>query len=146
MKLQKDLREFIGLLNSTKIKYLLVGGHAVAHHGFPRFTGDIDFFIGRTKENLELLQSVLRNFGFPSLAQGLLESSPGTLIQLGRPPNRIDLLTAVDGVGFDEAWSTKEFAMLDGLEVPLISKELLIQNKKSTGRPKDLEDVRQLGG
>ncbi|MDB6038402.1 MAG: hypothetical protein JWM99_2243 [Verrucomicrobiales bacterium] len=145
MKLQKDLREFIGLLNSTKIKYLLVGGHAVAHHGFPRFTGDIDFFIEATRENLELMQAVLRDFGFPSLGQSLLESSPGTLIQLGRPPNRIDLLTAIDGVGFDEAWITKEAAMLDGLEVPLISKKLLIRNKKSTGRPKDLEDVRQLG-
>jgi hypothetical protein len=145
MKLQKDLREFIGLLNSTKIKYLLVGGHAVAHHGFPRFTGDIDFFIGGTRENLELVQVVLRDFGFPSLGQGLLESSPGTLIQLGRPPNRIDLLTAIDGVNFDEAWATKEVALLDDLEVPLISKTLLILNKKATGRPKDFEDVRQLG-
>jgi hypothetical protein len=145
MKLQKDLREFIGLLNSTKIKYLLVGGHAVAHHGFPRFTGDIDFFIEGTRENLELVQVVLRDFGFPSLGQGLLESSPGTLIQLGRPPNRIDLLTTIDGVNFDEAWATKEVALLDDLEVPLISKTLLIRNKKATGRPKDLEDVRQLG-
>ena len=145
MKLQKDLREFIVLLNSTKIKYLLVGGHAVAYHGFPRFTGDIDFFIDLSASNLSALVKVLANFGFPALARQVSpEISPGTFFQLGRPPNRIDLLTAIDGVSFDEAWRSRESAVLDGLEMWVISKQLLIENKRATGRPKDLEDLRQL--
>jgi hypothetical protein len=145
MKLQKDLREFIELLNSTKIKYVLVGGHAVAYHGFPRFTADIDFFIDISPANLSALAKVLADFGFPALAHEVAPSlSPGVFFQLGRPPNRIDLLTAIDGVTFDQAWNTRESAVIDGLPVPMLSKKLLVQNKRASGRPKDLEDVRQL--
>lgn len=146
MKLQKDLREFIGLLNSTRTKYLLVGGHAVAHHGFPRFTGDIDFFVGCSVENLASLGKVLSDFGFSSLGVEIPSAKAGMVFQLGRPPNRIDLLTSIDGVAFDEAWNSREAATIDGLEVYLISKRHLIQNKRASGRPKDLEDVRQLEG
>jgi hypothetical protein len=145
MKLQKDLREFIELLNSTRIKYVLVGGHAVAYHGFPRFTGDIDFFIDISPSNLAVLAKVLADFGFPALADEITPPlSPGVFFQLGRSPNRIDLLTAIDGVDFDEAWSAREVAEIDGLPVPMLSKKLLIHNKRASGRPKDLEDVRQL--
>lgn len=145
MKLQTDLREFIELLNSTKIKYVLVGGHAVAYHGFPRFTADIDFFIDRSPTNLAALGKVLTDFGFPALAGELSPSvEPGTFFQLGRPPNRIDLLTAIDGVTFEEAWQTREIAVIDGLSVPILSKDRLLQNKRASSRPKDLEDVRQL--
>lgn len=145
MKLQKDLREFIELLNSTKIRYVLVGGHAVAYHGFPRFTGDIDFFIDASFSNLSALATVLTEFGFPALADEMTPSlSPGVFFQLGRSPNRIDLLTAIDGVAFDEAWNTHEMVLIDGLSVPMLSKALLIKNKLASGRPKDLEDVRQL--
>ena len=145
MKLQKDLREFIELLNCTKIRYVLVGGHAVAYHGFPRFTGDIDFFIDTSPSNLAALARLLTEFGFPALATEITSSlSPGTFFQLGRSPNRIDLLTAIDGVAFDEAWSSHVSSVIDGLSVPMLSKELLIKNKRASGRPKDLEDVRQL--
>lgn len=142
MKLQKDLREFIELLNSTNVRYVLVGGHAVAYHGFPRFTG---FFIDLTPDNLASIREALSSFGFKSLANELGASlSPGAVFQLGRPPNRIDLLTSIDGVTFEEAWKTRENSVIDGLEVPVLSKKLLIQNKKASGRPKDLEDIRQL--
>jgi Nucleotidyltransferase of unknown function (DUF6036) len=145
MKLQKDLREFIELLNSTKTRYVLVGGHAVAYHGFPRFTGDIDFFIDTSPPNVSALAKVLADFGFPALANEITPSlSPGVFFQIGRFPNRIDLLTAIDGVTFDDAWNTRHSAIIDGLPVPMLSKKLLIQNKRASGRPKDLEDVRQL--
>ena len=147
MRLQKDLREFIELLNSTKVRYLLVGGHAVAYHGFPRFTGDIDFFIDCSTSNLPLVAKVLVDFGFASLAGQLSPASAaGMVFQLGRPPNRIDLVTAIDDVSFEEAWESRELAAFDGLPVNVLSKPLLIRNKRASGRPKDLEDVRQLEG
>src|SRR4051812_36368317 len=114
MKLSKDLREFIVLLNSTGVKYLLVGGHAVAFHGYPRFTGDMDLFVERSEANAALLEQALMTFGFSGLgikAADFLE--PGIVIQLGRPPNRIDLLTSIDAVTFDQAWAGKEVAKLD---------------------------------
>jgi hypothetical protein len=144
-RLQKDLREFIELLNSTKVKYVLVGGHAVAYHGFPRFTGDIDFYIESSASNLALVAKVLTDFGFASLAaQVSPASAAGMIFQLGRPPHRIDLVTAIDGVSFEEAWENREPALLDGLPVSILSKSLLIRNKRASGRPKDLEDARQL--
>jgi len=124
---------------------VLVGGHAVAYHGFPRFTGDMDFFIDASSSNLSALAKLLTQFGFPALASEITPSlSPGVFFQLGRSPNRIDLLTAIDGVAFDEAWNTHENAVIDGLSVPMLSRELLLKNKRASGRPKDLEDVRQL--
>ncbi|HTA29046.1 MAG TPA: DUF6036 family nucleotidyltransferase [Candidatus Cybelea sp.] len=145
MKLSKDLREFVALLNSRKIKYLLVGGHAVAYHGFPRFTGDIDFFIDRSPENAALVAWVVSDFGFGHL--GLKEADfreAETIVQLGRAPNRIDILTSVTGVEFAEAWETRVETNLDGLPVWVISKDLLLRNKLATGRPQDLADAKRL--
>src|SRR4051812_8691639 len=113
MKLQKDLREFIELLSARKIRYLLVGGYAVAYHGFPRFTADIDFFIEHSAENIGAIQNVLKEFGFGSLAEEISHPiSPGTIVQLGRAPNRIDLLISVSGVDFEEAWKAREKAFI----------------------------------
>ena len=145
MKLPKDLREFIALLNSKNVEYLLVGGHAVAYHGYPRFTGDCDFFIARTPGNAAAIIEVLDAFGFSALgmkSEDFLE--PNQVIQLGRPPGRIDLLTSLDGVEFDEAWQTRLTADLDGLPVSVISKDLLIRNKKSVNRPQDRADLEEL--
>lgn len=146
MKLQKDLREFIELLNSMDVKYVMVGGHAVAYHGFPRFTADIDFFIDCGRTNTRKLAELVTQFGFRSLADDLSSAQPGMVFQLGRPPHRIDLLTSIDGVTFEEAWQSRIFAAVDGLQVPMLSKELLLRNKRSSGRSKDLEDVDQLEG
>jgi hypothetical protein len=146
MKLSKDSREFVELLNSTKVKYLLVGGHAVGYHGHPRFTGDIDFFVERSVENAEKLEKVFAEFGFASLgfkAKDFLEH--GIVIQLGRPPNRIDILTSIDAVEFADAWRTKVKAVLEGLPVFVISKELLIRNKQATDRTQDRADIEKIG-
>ena len=147
MKLSKDLREFVALLNSTRVNYLLVGGHAVAFHGYPRFTGDIDFFVEISPENAARLDQVLRECGFGGIGirrEDFLQ--PGTVVQLGRPPNRIDLLTSIDGVTFSEAWLNRIPAELDGLPVNVLGKADLLRNKQACGRPQDLADAAQLAG
>ena len=114
-KLQSDLKEFIALLNSRKAEYIVVGGHAVAFHGYPRFTGDIDFFLRATPDNAERVLSVLKDFGFGDLQIGISDlTTPNRVIQLGRPPNRIDLLTSISGVEFDDAWPSRVSTDLDG--------------------------------
>jgi hypothetical protein len=145
MKLSKDLREFVALLNSTRVNYLLVGGHAVAFHGYPRFTGDIDFFVEVSEENAARLERVLQDFGFGDIGvsrQDFLQR--GTVVQLGRPPHRIDLLTSIDGVRFDEAWTNRVPAELDGLPVNVLGKMDLMRNKQASGRAQDLADVERL--
>lgn len=145
MNLSKDLSEFIGLLHSTGVKYLIVGGHAVAFHGHPRFTGDIDFFIERTEANAARLERVLEDFGFGGLgltAADFLE--PSVVVQLGRPPRRIDLLTSIDGVDFESAWPHRVVSEMGGLPVHFIGKEDLLRNKRATGRAQDLADLQKL--
>ncbi len=144
-KLQSDLREFIALLNSHKVEYLVVGGHAVAFHGHPRFTGDIDFFLRPTRENADRVVEVLRKFGFGNLQlkpDDLL--TPERIVQLGRPPDRIDLLTSISGVAFDDAWSTRAAGELDGQPVCFLGWDALIRNKKASDREKDRSDLKKL--
>ena len=142
MKLAKDLREFIELLNSHGVEYLVVGGHAVAYHGYPRYTGDIDLFIRATAENAVLVLRVLNAFGFgdAGIEQEDLTAS-GRIIQLGTPPQRIDLVTEISGVSFEQAWTGRLEALLDGLPVYIIGRRELLQNKRAAGRAKDLADV-----
>jgi predicted nucleotidyltransferase len=145
MKLHKDLREFIELLNSHKADYVIVGGHAVAYHGYPRYTGDVDFFIRPTEENAQLIIDSMHEFGFTDLdlkAKDLTE--PNKILQLGRPPNRIDLLTSISGCNFDEVWGNRIESMLDDIPVNFIGKQNLITNKRSSGRSKDLLDVEKI--
>lgn len=145
MALNKDLREFIALLNSTGVRFVIVGGHAVAFHGYPRFTGDIDFFVERSPDNACRLEQVLRDFGFGGLglaAQDFLE--PEAVVQLGRPPNRIDILTSIDGVSFDRAWQGRVPAELDALPVCFIGREDLVANKRASARPQDVADISML--
>ncbi|MCK6551282.1 hypothetical protein L6R52_35935 [Myxococcota bacterium] len=146
MKLSKDLRAFIESLNSNAVEYLVVGGYAVAYHGIPRFTGDIDFLIRPTKENIDRLVHALAQFGFGGLgirAEDFLVD--GRIIQLGRPPHRIDLLTSISGVDVERAWSGAVDGRLDGLPVRVIGRRELIENKRATGRAKDLADLEGLG-
>lgn len=145
MKIQKDLREFIVLMNSHAVEYVIVGGHAVAYHGYPRFTGDMDFFVRASAENAGKLVAVLRDFGFSSasdLRPTLVEN--GKVVQLGRPPNRLDLLTGISGLGFDEALAGSVQTEMDGVPVRMIGFDELVKNKTASGRPKDLADVQQL--
>jgi len=144
-KLQADLREFIELLNSHCVEYLIVGGHAVAFHGHPRFTGDIDFFVRMTSLNAQRLLAVLNDFGFGGLGiteRDLLE--PKRILQLGQPPNRIDILTSISGVDFDSAWESRVKSSMDDQPVIMIGWNELLRNKKAAGRQKDLADVEKL--
>jgi len=144
-KLQTDLREFIGLLNSHNVDYVVVGGHAVAFHGHPRFTGDIDFLIRTTPENVSRVLAVLSAFGFGNLGigeQDLLER--GRVVQLGQPPNRIDVLTSISGVDFDSAWEQRVQTLMDDQPVALLGWDELIRNKRAAGRQKDLADLEKL--
>jgi predicted nucleotidyltransferase len=144
-KLQTDLREFIELLNSHRVDYLVVGGHAVAFHGHPRFTGDIDLFVRATSENAHRIMDVLQAFGFGGI--GVVTEdflAPDHVVQLGRPPARIDLLTSIAGVDFDAAWDSRVPAPLDGQPVNFLGWEDLIRNKKAADRDKDRADVKKL--
>lgn len=145
MPLNKDLREFVELLNSKCVEYLVVGAFAVAFHGYPRYTGDLDLLIRPTAENAGRVIEALWQFGFGSLGIELADlSSPGMVVQLGVQPNRIDLLTALSGVSFEEAWATRQDAILDGVPTQFIGFSALIQNKENTGRAKDLGDAEEL--
>lgn len=145
MKLQQDLREFIELLNSHGVEYLVVGGHAVAYHGYPRYTGDIDFLVRPTPDNAQRLVEVLESFGFEAADE--LESTftePETVVQLGRPPQRIDLLTSISGVDFDTVWRQAVPGQLDGIPVRFPDLDSLLNNKRASGRAKDIADVEEL--
>ncbi len=145
MKLSNDLREFVELLNTHNVDFLVVGGYAVAFHGYPRYTGDIDILVRSTLEQSQWLVNALNEFGFGSL--GFTEDTfmvPNQIVQLGRPPNRIDLLTSISGVEFEEAWASRVVQDLDGVPVSFLAKELLVKNKIATGRTKDLADVEKL--
>ena len=144
-KLQADLREFIILLYSHNVEYVVVGGHAVAFHGHPRFTGDIDFLIRTTPENVSRVLAVLDAFGFGNL--GIVERDlldRGRILQLGQPPNRIDVLTSISGVDFDSAWEQRVQTLMDDQPVALLGWNELIQNKRAAGRQKDLADLEKL--
>jgi len=146
VRLQKDLKEFIESLNSQSVDYVIVGGFALAFHGFPRYTGDIDIFVRSSPENAARLEIAISKFGFAS--SGLSASdflSGNQVIQLGRPPNRIDLLTSITGVDFEEAWAQRVAAELDGIPIWFIGRESFIKNKQATGRTQDKADLEALG-
>ena len=145
MVLNQNFREFVGLLNEHEVRYLIVGGHAVAAHGHPRYTDDLDVWVECTPENARLLIQVLDDFGFSSL--GLAEndfSEPDNVIQLGYPPQRIDLLTGLSGVSFKECYPARERFQHNGLTLAIIGLECLRKNKKAVGRHQDLGDLENL--
>ncbi|HXL82206.1 MAG TPA: hypothetical protein VN951_15135 [Pyrinomonadaceae bacterium] len=141
-KLDPDLREFIELLNAREVRYVIVGAIALGYHGRPRYTGDIDFFVEASERNAALLTEVLDQFGFANV--GIDEedfTALGQVVQLGVEPHRMDLMTSISGVAFEEAWDSREYGDLDGIQVPFISKELLKRNKRAVGRTQDLADL-----
>jgi predicted nucleotidyltransferase len=142
MRLSNDLREFLESLNSRGIDYVIVGAHSLAFHGRPRYTGDLDILVRATSENAAKLVDLLNQFGFGDA--DFKESDftePERLIQLGRAPNRIDLLTSITGVTSDEALTSKVPAELDGVPVFILGKDALIRNKRAVGRPQDIADL-----
>jgi hypothetical protein len=145
MSLNAGLREFIELLNSRDVEYIIGGAHSLAFHARPRYTGDLDILIRPSSENAAKLVSLLRDFGFGK--GDFIEADftvPDQMIQLGRAPNRVDLLTSISGVDIEDAFRTKISTEMEGLPVFVLSKELLIQNKRAVGRPQDVADLEML--
>ncbi len=145
IRLPKDFKEFLQLLRLKGIEYLVVGGYAVAFHGYPRATGDMDIWIAISKNNASKIVEALKEFGFnvPELQEELfLEKEKN--IRMGNPPLRIEILTSIDGVEFSECYEHKQAAIIDDVEVNFISLGDLKKNKKASGRYRDLGDLEYL--
>ncbi len=145
--LNKDYREMLQYLSDEGVKFLLVGAYALAAHGFPRATRDIDFFVWANPENAASLFRALDRFGAPLEEVSAADfAAEGTIFQIGVGPRRIDILTRIDGVTFADAYARRSTIRLEGIDVPVISREDLIANKRASGRTQDLADVERLTG
>jgi len=146
MILSDDFEDFLKLLTQYNVQYLVVGGYAMAFHGKPRFTGDLDVWINISEDNSLKMVSVINDFGFAALGFTHEDfSKPNLINQIGYPPLRIDILTSIDGVEFEEAYSEKlEIQLDEGTSVYYIGLDELIKNKKSSGRKIDIADVSDL--
>jgi hypothetical protein len=146
MEIPNDFRELLELFNAHKVEYLVVGGYALAFHGAPRVTGDIDLFVRPVPENAERILKALGVFGFGSLSLTVDDfTQPGNVIQLGVPPVRIDLLTSVTGVPWEKADAGKVSGSYGDTAVSFIGREDFIANKKAVGRTRDAADIESLG-
>jgi hypothetical protein len=142
-----DFRDILSAFSAEGVEFLVVGSYALAAHAVPRATGDIDLWVGTTGTNPERVRRALIGFGAPveQLSEDDLRR-PELVFQIGIEPQRIDVLTSIDGVEFAEAWADRVQADLGGLTVPVISREHLIRNKRASGRPQDLADAERLEG
>ena len=143
--LSKDFREFIELLNEHNVRYLVVGGYAVAFHGHPRYTKDIDIWIELSAENAENILKALKEFGFGTLGLSPDDFLEGDqIIQLGYPPNRIDILTTLTGLKFEDCYEARVDFEIEGVHIHFIDIVNLRKNKLATGRSQDLADAESL--
>lgn len=143
--LNRHFLDFLGLLAKHKVEYLVIGGYAVAVHGFPRFTGDLDIFVALSRENARHMLDVFAEFGFASLnlrEEDFLE--PDVVVEIGREPLKIQVLTGIDGVSFDRCRADRLVVPLGGLRIPFIGLESLLANKAASPRAKDRIDVEEL--
>jgi predicted nucleotidyltransferase len=141
----QDFKEFIQSLNDNQVRYLIIGGYAVALHGYPRYTKDIDIWIEMSNDNASRLLSALAQFGFASLDLAIDDfTTVDQVIQLGYPPNRIDIITTPDGVVFEDCYPSRVEVDINGLMVNFIDLESLKINKKASGRLQDLADLENL--
>ena len=142
VNLPPDFREFLKLLNAHQVEYLLIGGYAVAYHGYPRATADMDIWIAVDSQNAERIVAALKEFGFdlPELSPALFLRE-GQMIRMGVPPVRIDIATTISGVSFAECYAARVVDVLDEVDVNLISLRHLKANKKAAGRHRDLDDL-----
>lgn len=144
-ELNKDFLEFIALLEAKQVDYLVVGGYAVGLHGFPRFTGNLDFFVAINNANASKLLEVFADFGFGDIGlrrEDFLEKD--FVVEIGREPRKIQVLTGIDGVTFDECSTRRVEVEIAGMNVKFIGKDDLIRNKTASARPKDRIDADQL--
>jgi hypothetical protein len=140
--LTSDFKEFAKLLNSNAVEYLVVGGYALAAYGHPRYTGDLDFWIGTDAVNADRVLAALSQFGFGGLGISKADlTTPSQVVQLGYPPGRIDLLTSIDGVDFADCYPRRLTVPVDGVALNFISLVDFKTNKKAVGRHRDLADL-----
>lgn len=145
MNIQQDFEELLQLLEGDSVRYMIVGGYAVAYHGFPRLTKDIDFFFDNSEENVKNIICSLVKFGFPEAdLNSETFTTEGNIITFGVEPVRVDFINQISGVKFDEAWSNKVRGKYGKVEVNFIGRMELIKNKLSTNRPKDKLDAEEL--
>ncbi len=145
MDLAPDFSEFCALLNARRVEFVIVGAHALAFHGVPRYTGDLDILVRPTLENAQALLDAIADFGFP--AGGLTPAgvtNPRTVIEMGVPPVQLHVMSAVDGVTWDEVWAGREAGPLGPHAVSFIGRTEFLKNKRAAARPKDLADVAAL--
>jgi hypothetical protein len=146
MEIHSDFKGLLELFNKHGVEYLIVGGYALAFHGAPRMTGDIDLFVRPTSENAERILAALDDFGFGSLTLSRKDfATPGMVVQLGVPPVRIDIITGVSGVSWEKADVSKVSGRYGDTPVFFISRDDFIVNKRATGRAKDAADIEALG-
>lgn len=146
-ELNDDFRDMLAALVDAEVEFVVVGAHALAAHGIVRATGDLDIFVRPTKQNAERVVAALRAFGAPIAAHGVTAADfelADNVYQIDLPPRRIDLLTAIRGVPFEEASANAMVVEVDGRAIPFIGRDALVRNKRATGREKDRLDVELL--
>ncbi len=145
--LNPDFRDILSAFGNAGVEYLLVGAYAMAAHGQPRATGDIDLWVNPAPDNAGRVMRALAAFGAPLSEVNQKDfEQPEVVFQLGVSPRRVDILTSIDGVAFEAAWADRMKVHLGSLVVPVISREHLIQNKRAVGRTQDKADIERLGG
>jgi hypothetical protein len=146
--LNQDFQDLLAALRDAGVRYIVVGAHAMAVHGVPRATGDLDVWIARDPDNADRVLSALARFGAPLGALGISRDDllqDEQVVQIGVPPRRIDILTAISGVTFDEAYPDVAVHEMDGLPIPFLGRDALVRNKRASGRAKDRADLEALG-
>lgn len=143
--LNEDFKDILLCLLEEKVEFLLIGAYALAAHGFPRATKDIDLWVKAGGQNAPRVFKALHRFGAPMSQVEVKDfETPGAVLQIGVAPRRIDITTKIDGVDFDDAFEARNEIEIDGLKIPILSRRHLIANKKASGRPQDLVDVQAL--
>jgi hypothetical protein len=144
----EDFRDLLRALVEAGARFLVVGAHAMAVHGVPRATGDLDVWIAVDPDNADRVTQALARFGAPLGAMGISRADflrPDQVVQIGLPPRRIDVLTSISGVGFEDAWSGRVTHEVEGLAIPFVGRDALVRNKRASRRAKDLADLEALG-
>ena len=145
-RLAAEFKEFLRYLNEENVEYLVIGGYAVSFHGFSRFTAGIDVWIALDQSNVARVVKALERFGFVhgEASEGLF-LKPGNIVRIGMPPMRIEIMNQIDGLNFESSYQAREMVRVDGVELPMISKDDLIINKRASNRQKDRADLEGLG-
>lgn len=146
MEVQPDFKELLELFNRHHVEFLLVGGYALAFHGVPRYTGDMDLFVHPSSQNAARIMAALEEFGFGDVGLTPLDfQKENVVIQLGVPPVRLDILTSLTGISWEEAYSNRVQGRYGDASVSYLARDQLVSNKKALGRKKDLADLEALG-